>query len=179
VRYRWTFDQLAARIESFEAHGSKRKRTAAERDAQGEKIASILAQHWNVDWSDDPIEIIAGVTGVAPEYLAAHAELRNFLRLNPDGRQPGRPREERIPDDEIATLCAEAAGLAADLRETFAQRERLHERTRRHIAEMIAIEQDPFDARLRSLRRRVTKASGCHARSSVSIRTSGRRRAKC
>jgi hypothetical protein len=129
VRYRWTFTQLAERI----AARFPRKVPAKQVPA----LAAVLARVWHVDWSDDPIEIVAGIMGKAPEYAAVRHELRNLRRLSPE-KGPGRPRES-FSDDEIAALRVEAEQLGTALRETFALRERLHERNR---AEMIAIEQD-------------------------------------
>jgi hypothetical protein len=118
VRYRWTFEQLAERI----AARFPRQITAKHLPA----LAAVLARVWHVDWSDDPIEIVAGITGKAPAYAAVRHELRNLRRLSP-AKGPGRPHEEPISAAEIAGLHAEAAQLQARMRETFALRDRMAE----------------------------------------------------
>lgn len=114
VPYRWTFEQLAARITAqFPKHLSAEHVPG---------LAAVLARVWHVDWSDDPIEIVAGITGKAPEYSAIRHELKNLRRLSPK-KGPGRPREEPISRDEMVVLRFEAAELQAGMRGTFALRD--------------------------------------------------------
>jgi hypothetical protein len=118
VPYRWTFEQLAERIAArFPKHLTSEHVPA---------LAAVLARVWHVDWSDDPIEIVAGITGKAPEYAAVRHELKNLRRLSPE-KGPGRPHEEPIGHDEIVTLRAEAAQLQARMREAFTLRDRVAE----------------------------------------------------
>lgn len=81
VRYRWTFEQLAARV----AAAFKITHTKIP------TLAAVLVRVWNVDWSDDPVEIVAGVTGKATAYTAARRELKNLLRRSLE-KGAGRPR---------------------------------------------------------------------------------------